>query len=345
MKSLLARIYSHDTYSANEEKSLIFGLVNNTGSPIYILKWNTPLEGLKSDCLEVEKNGKTLPYKGSKVTRGTPSPLDFISLAPGGSITQPIDLDEGYDLSRSGKYLVRLKSRKLRYLHERPTTPSITTVFPGKTSNGAASPRRIPFTHRQASFSIMPGKMGTMPRQSPARQLMAAAAAELPALSIIGTVTDDRKAAIQAAHANAYDQAVQALNRLNNGPDTDYQQWFGTFDQDRFDTVKTNFQKIVRDFEQISFQYDVDGANCQPDWYGNTVKGEKKIVICKLFWDIPSTGQDSQAGKIIHEHSHSSARTDDVYPNADAGQTAEMAATNPDGVIWNANSYEYYAGG
>ena len=68
-----------------------------------------------------------------------------------------------------------------------------------------------------------------------------------------------------------------------------------------------------------------------------------KIYVCKVFWQVSLTGTDSQAGTLIHEMSHFDvvAATDDyVY-----GQTGamELAITNPENAVNNADSHEYFA--
>jgi len=74
MESISAKLYSHDQYKKDEHTHLIFELTNHTKQPLHILKWNTPLEGLKSDCLSVNKNGKRVSYDGLLIKRGQPGP-------------------------------------------------------------------------------------------------------------------------------------------------------------------------------------------------------------------------------------------------------------------------------
>jgi peptidyl-Lys metalloendopeptidase len=68
-----------------------------------------------------------------------------------------------------------------------------------------------------------------------------------------------------------------------------------------------------------------------------------KIYLCGAFWAAPLTGTDSKAGTLIHEMSHF-----DVVANTDDyayGQTAarNLAASNPDQAIRNADNHEYFA--
>jgi peptidyl-Lys metalloendopeptidase len=67
-----------------------------------------------------------------------------------------------------------------------------------------------------------------------------------------------------------------------------------------------------------------------------------KIYVCKAFWSAPLTGTDSKGGTLLHEMSHFDvvAGTDDnVYGQAGA---ANLAITNPDAAVQNADSHEYF---
>jgi peptidyl-Lys metalloendopeptidase len=68
-----------------------------------------------------------------------------------------------------------------------------------------------------------------------------------------------------------------------------------------------------------------------------------KIFVCRAFWNAPMTGTDSKAGTLVHEMSHFDvvAATDDVV----YGQSGcrQLADSNPDDAIRNADSHEYFA--
>ena len=67
-----------------------------------------------------------------------------------------------------------------------------------------------------------------------------------------------------------------------------------------------------------------------------------KIYVCKAFWNAPMTGTDSKGGTLVHEMSHFNvvAGTDDhVYGQSGA---ANLAITNPDLAVQNADSHEYF---
>lgn len=116
MDTLHIQLYSHDEYKKDEATSLIFEVVNPTDKPIRILKWNTPLEGLRSDCLDVKRNGKPVPYVGIMVKRAAPTEDDFLTILPRKSVTNKVDLGVAYDMSSPGHVKVDYKKDGLRVL-------------------------------------------------------------------------------------------------------------------------------------------------------------------------------------------------------------------------------------
>lgn len=68
-----------------------------------------------------------------------------------------------------------------------------------------------------------------------------------------------------------------------------------------------------------------------------------KVYLCPAFWEAPGTGVDSKAGTLVHEASHfivNGGTQDHKY-----GQKAskELAISNPEWAILNADSHEYFA--
>lgn len=101
--------------------------------------------------------------------------------------------------------------------------------------------------------------------------------------------------------------------------------------------------RIKDRMDSTTFTYDLTGTGCKRNTYGYTYKGGTTIWMCELFRKAPATGTDSKAGTVVHEHSHASARTDDVV----FGQTKarDLAKSDPDKAVTNADNYEYYAKG
>ena len=90
--------------SVGQPLSLRFTLLNRTPLPVCVLRWYTPLEGLRGKILRVTLNGKELPYRGMMVKRGEPGREDYVCIPARGSVSKDFDLAESYDLSAPGRY-------------------------------------------------------------------------------------------------------------------------------------------------------------------------------------------------------------------------------------------------
>src|ERR1044072_7040783 len=60
-------------YKASDKQKLGFSLTNESDQPMRILKWHTPLDGIKSDMFHVEYDGKKAVYLGPIYKRGLPT--------------------------------------------------------------------------------------------------------------------------------------------------------------------------------------------------------------------------------------------------------------------------------
>lgn len=82
-----------------------FVLANPSQAPVWVLKWNTPLEGWMGSIFTVAGPGGTeLPYTGPMVKRGDPSRDEYVQIPPGGEVDAVVDLANVYDLRQPGRY-------------------------------------------------------------------------------------------------------------------------------------------------------------------------------------------------------------------------------------------------
>jgi peptidyl-Lys metalloendopeptidase len=109
----------------------------------------------------------------------------------------------------------------------------------------------------------------------------------------------------------------------------------------RYNTVKGNFSAISDAMSNKDITVD---CKCKQNYYAYVYPNDPyKIYVCRAFWNAPLNGTDSKAGTLVHEMSHFNvvAGTDDVV----YGQTGarNLALSNPDDAIRNADSHEYFA--
>ena len=88
--------------------SLRFTLTNRTAAPLWVLRWNTPLEGWKGTILTVTANGTEISYQGPMLKRGDPGREDYVEIPAGESASATVDLTDVYEVGRPGKYEVKV---------------------------------------------------------------------------------------------------------------------------------------------------------------------------------------------------------------------------------------------
>ena len=123
-------------YSISEDVLpwIMFVLTNKSSSTAYyVLKWNTPLEGFRSNFLRVYCNDKELAYEGIIAKRGNPDQSSYNLLLPGSSVSGSVYLGEAYDLN-PGMYRVELNTSLLDVIEDKGEDfqPHMINGFEGK---------------------------------------------------------------------------------------------------------------------------------------------------------------------------------------------------------------------
>lgn len=93
--------------SASESTKIKFTFTNNSEEIIYILKWYTPLEGMRSRFLNITFGKEEIKYEGIMAKRSLPKAKHYICLKPQQSIDNTIDLTESYTFPYDGDYTIQ----------------------------------------------------------------------------------------------------------------------------------------------------------------------------------------------------------------------------------------------
>ena len=340
------------TYKSHRPVHLKVILTNTSNRDLSVLTWNTPLDDIVTDCLQVTRNGKTVKYDGPLVKRGLPTAKDYVTIKAGQSVETKFPVSAAYDTSQPGTYQVKLKSpipdvvpsvtglaKMLRTANRAPTMEAIShkTTFKVKRGRGKTLTLGAAARNMEKKMKGKARKPSLMTALAGKKKPLLKAA--LPSLTSGGTATK-KKAALRA-HADGYDLTVKALTTLKDN--AHYLEWFGAHSTKRFTKVKANYTAVQTRMETIRFTYNLTGHGCGAGVFAYTYKGTSTIWFCSQFWAAPAKGTDSKAGTVVHEHTHSDASTDDIqYGQAGA---RNLAASNPNDAIRNADNHEYFAGG
>ncbi len=344
MHNIVAKTSIKSTQAPETRFTITVNFTNKGKTDAYMLSYNTPLEGLFSDCLEVLRDGKPVPYDGPIAKRSAPTKKEYVKIAAGKSVSMDVDVSTGYQVSVPGKYTVAYKGHvcdvcdkgdlKAKRLAERTMSPM---TIPVKAHKFTVKPGR----HGRATSGEAARRDEEVQLEAVSKKKTTKKAAVTPKPPIVVGGTTSRKSAARKAHKNGYAITVQALKDLKN--DSHYKKWFGNHTASRFKAVKSVLTKTRDAMKTTQFTYNLTGTGCQSNWYAYTYMDTTTIWFCGEFWNAPATETDSKAGTVLHEHSHATASTDDIA----YGQSSckQLAKTTPASAIKNADSYAYFAGG
>ena len=90
------QISAQQSYVKDNPIIIGFRLENHLNENLWVLRWYTPLEGLKGKIFRVICDGKEIPYEGPMVRRGQPKKDDYVHIPPGSSVSVEVNLSDTY---------------------------------------------------------------------------------------------------------------------------------------------------------------------------------------------------------------------------------------------------------
>ena len=298
--------------SAREAVLVTVTLRNDGAKAARLLKWHTPAEDVEEALFDVTVDGQAVAFQGPHYKRPAPTAADYITLAPGESLTRTVTLSDFYDVSRTGSYRVRYAAE----LH-----------------GGSV-----------AAFRSNDVELWVEGRENVQREAAAAPGdtVSLGAVTYSKCDATQQSTALQALNAATAmaDNSAAYLNGTPSGTPR-YTTWFGAFSSSGWSTAKSHFVAIKDALDTKPITID---CGCKKTYYAYVYPAQPyKIYVCKAFWSAPMTGTDSKGGTLIHELSHFNAvaGTDDhVYGQSGA---KSLAISNPTQALNNADNHEYFA--
>ena len=113
---LTAQLELPERLNVGEEINLKFTLTNESDTPLYLLKWYTPLEGIAGKIFKVTRDGQAVPYAGILASRAFPNIDSYILINPGESVSAVVDLGTSFDFSETGTYHIGFLSPRISHI-------------------------------------------------------------------------------------------------------------------------------------------------------------------------------------------------------------------------------------
>jgi peptidyl-Lys metalloendopeptidase len=310
-----------------------FKVTNNSAESLRVPYWQLPSASTESNLFKVYRNGVRADYTGALVKRAAPTDADYVSFAPYETKTFTVDLSASYDLSKTGEYSVTfdafLQGAKSR------SGKKVTDAM-GRMGQLRSAPLKL---WVDADNTLTALKGGTVRGQAKP----GGGGTVVNGVSYVGCSSTQISGAGDAVvSARAYTENAKGyLAGGTVGPR--YTTWFGAYTSARYSTAQQHFVAIDSAMDQNAGQIKIN-CGCNQSYYAYVYPTRPyEIFVCRAFWSAPRTGTDSKAGTLVHEMSHFNAvaGTDDVvYGQAGA---KNLAISNPDQALNNADSHEYFA--
>ena len=302
---------------ANEDVAVKVTFTNVSSSPVRLLNWVIPgTARVQEGLFEVTRNGEPVEYIGPHIKRVAPGAEDFITLAPGQSVSGTAPVSGLYDLSDSGSYTLRFAAE----LDQHHTALTKAALLDSSLLN-----------------LWIEGRASGQP------EVQAQGTVSAAGLSFSGACTSTEQSSISSAMSSARTYANNAstyLNGISSGT-TRYTTWFGAYSSTNLNTARTHFTNIKNALANAAVVVD---CSCNDSYFAYVYPASPyKIYVCNAFWSAPSTGTDSKAGTLVHEMSHFNvvAATDDHAYGQSAAKS--LATSSPTRALDNADNHEYFA--
>lgn len=305
-------------FSAAQDVLVTVTISNPAKNSVRILKWFTPADGVEEPLFSVKRNGESVSYTGAIYKRPAATGSDYITLKAGESVTFNVNLGDYYDLSASGQYEVFYAVASYNLFNEKSNSFKVRDSL-------SSDPLSFKVEGR-----IPKGKPTPPPPPPPGGNAYNAC-----------TLTQQTILIDARTQATTYSSESTSYLGKNNFYSLRYSTWFGEYTSNRYGTVQTHFTALTDAFNNAGITFH---CGCKQNYYAYVYPDKPyNIYLCKVFWTAPLAGTDSKAGTLIHEMSHFyvvASTKDYVY-----GQTGakNLALTNPDQAIMNADNHEYFA--
>jgi len=257
---------------------------------------------------------------------------DFMTIQPGQVVSTVLDLSKGYNFPVEGEYSGTLNTVFKAHVGELAVETASAEHFADELVSSSV------FTIKVRQSSPLVSEMDNSTATH-------GVGGVIQLISCTTTQSDQVKSADTVASGLTGD--VQKLMGKTCASGGTYVTWMGVCDSTRYSTVTNNFNKIA---SRISAGYRVDcsGKNpCSANTYAYVYPSDSTftVYVCGAFWSASANScvYDSRGGTIVHEISHFSAvaGTQDIqYGTAGC---KNLAQSNPNNAVKNADSHEYLA--
>ena len=274
---------------ATPSESVRWQITNQSSESVYVLRWETPLDGLSRSVFDVSFNGQPVRYMDKVVHWGHPEAKDFVKIAPGQTLSADVNLAASYEMVQGGNYTVSFEGQLSFMVAEDSVKGHVADLGAAQLD---ADPVAIYSVGRSPGYYSSLGAI-----KGPLSFTKAATYA---------SCSSSQQSSLASAHTQAKSYATNSLNYMNAGTQgARYTTWFGAYTSSRYSTVRSHFSGISNALNNLTVTYDCYCTPSAASAFAYVYPTQPYIVhLCNAFWSAPNAGTDSRGGTIVHEMSH-----------------------------------------
>ena len=317
-----ARITCATTYQLGDKIPCRFEITNEKEYGLYLLKWHTPLDGMRDDFLTISNGGRVIPYDGIFAKRGEPTAENFILVPAAGTVSAIVELSKAYSISTRGIYTVQLETTIQYYRNVNDRIEKALLSHP-------------------VTFRVVGNRSArpTMGEEARRESISSLAGPQLRPANCIGGTASERATCARVhtiSHQKLYDSYFAAVNNPAL-----YREWFGDPACCQI-TMRSTVARIYNTMNTDTITYQMHGDRCRPGVYAYTFKNSRTIYYCDVFWQSNELypPHDSKICTCVHELSHAITSTDDIAYGPE--NCKRLARDHPDQAVRNADNYGYF---
>ena len=311
-----------------------FEFTNNANEDLYLLKRNTPLEGLISEFVFVSLDGRPLEYQGIIMRRIPPSKDEFVLLKAGESISATVQITDIFSIDTDGLYTVQY-SRPLQYL-------SVNEM-----SAMSIDQLRESFVRESVQLYLEDTSLLLKPKK---QEVKVDYTVHLQSCGDASFSNGDKQNnETLAAHKKLCSGCDKAKDEVGSGISISTT-WFGAYDAGRTATAKKAYSDTKTGLTNTAVKYYNDGPDCEDTTYAYVWSHIRDTVyLCNQYYNSQtscSTSGESKEGTLLHEWAHTfggridySSGGTDYYGRSLCKQ---LARNDPANAVKNADNYCYH---
>ena len=320
-----------DCRKASPAVACSFTFTNNAKEDLYLLKSETPIEGLFSPFLDVSLRGsRPIPYRGIVAYRPPPTKDDFVLLKVGESFFATVEITDTFNIDTDGLYTIRY-SQPLQYLTVDDMNLQSMDELKESTVDEA-----VHVILEDTHLLVKPKE----PEEPKIENII-----HIQSCSSCNFIGGDRdNAATLEVHKRLCSQIGVAKGRVGS-TDTLYKRWFGAYTTARGNQVKKVYDRIKNGISGHTVTYHNNGPKCK-GWVAYTyITGRPyyTVYFCNYYFRLRGNCIGDRYTKertLMHEWAHALGYTRDYKYYSRACR--EFAKTNPDKAVKNADTFSFH---